>query len=73
MDDLMIRAFAAYYKQAKREGVCLPDQPENHSSVMSANGHDYAVLSNCNGTLAVYRIRNDGLLKRLKRWPAELD
>jgi hypothetical protein len=73
MDDVMSRAFAAYFKQAKRDGIYSPDQPANSSSVMKANGHDYAVLANGNGTLAVYRIRNDGMLKRLKRWPAELD
>ena len=66
-------AFAAYFKQAKQDGDPSPEEPANDSSVMSADGHDYAVLSNCNGTLAVYRIRNDGVLKRLKRWPAELD
>jgi hypothetical protein len=73
MDDVMSRAFAAYFKQAKRDRVERVDQPSNTSSVMSAGERDYAVLHNGCGTLAVYRIRNNGGLKRLKRWPAELD
>jgi hypothetical protein len=72
VDDVMARAFAAYFKTAKRDGY-RADQPANYSDVMSADDRDYAVLRNCNGTLAVYRVRNNGYLKRLKRWPAELD
>jgi hypothetical protein len=34
----------------------------------------YVVLENRNGILAVYRVRRfDGTLKRLKRWPSELN
>jgi hypothetical protein len=33
----------------------------------------YVALRNVNGMLAVYRVRNNGALKRLKRWPAELE
>jgi hypothetical protein len=37
--------------------------------------HDkpYIALRNSRATLAVYRVRNDGILKRLRRWPAALD
>jgi hypothetical protein len=46
---------------------------------MDASGHeevddkDYVVLRNGKGVLAVYRVRHDGMLKRLRRWPAELE
>jgi hypothetical protein len=32
-----------------------------------------ALRSNTNGLLAVYRVRGNGMLKRLKRWPKELE
>jgi hypothetical protein len=38
-----------------------------------ARGRDYVVLRNGSiDVCAVYRVRNDGTLKRLKRWPAEV-
>jgi hypothetical protein len=37
------------------------------------DGRHYVVLRNVRGTLAVYRVRNDQMLKRLKRWPDALD
>jgi hypothetical protein len=36
-------------------------------------GLSYVVLRDGSRTLAVYRIKNDGHLHRLKRWPPELD
>jgi len=32
----------------------------------------YVVLRNVRGVMAVYRLRDDGVLTRLKRWPSEL-
>ena len=72
MDDLTTRAFAAYFREAKTRGAYSPDQPANDSGIEQHDGRDYVVLRNVNGTLAVYRVRNDGLLKRLRRWPAAL-
>jgi hypothetical protein len=31
------------------------------------------ILENVNGVLADYRVRNDGIIKGLKRWPKELE
>ena len=39
------------------------------TNVSEHDGKLYVVLSNVRGTLAVYRVRNDGVLKGLKRWP----
>lgn len=65
--DLLRRGFAAYF----RSGANI--QPSNGSGVAELNGKTYVVLLNTNGYLAVYRVRNDGMLKRLKRWPSALD
>jgi len=40
--------------------------------VRELGDRNYVVLKNGNGILAIYRVRNDGMLKRLKRWPVEL-
>jgi hypothetical protein len=42
------------------------------------DGHRYVVLQNEQATvpefrLAVYRVKNDGMLKRLRRWPAAIE
>jgi hypothetical protein len=66
-DDLTRRAFAAYFRSGANQ------QPANTSGVINHNGKLYVHLHNINGPLAVYRVRNDGVLRRLKRWPAALD
>lgn len=67
-DDLIRRAYAAYFRAGGT------DQPaSNLSGMRTVDGRRYVALRNINGTLAIYRVRNDGMLKRLKRWPAELE
>jgi hypothetical protein len=72
---LIVRAMSAYYRQGHREGHT--DQqitiPANTSYLAELGGKRYVVLENVNGVLAVYRVRNDGVLKGLKRWPKELE
>ena len=63
------RAIAAYFRTG---GPNLPI-PVNTSSVQEHEGKFYVELHNAVGTLAVYRIRRDGMLKRLKRWPLEVE
>lgn len=66
--ELLKRAMAAYFRAGEGQ------QPSsNDSGLMTHDGHKYMVLRNISGTLAVYRVRNDGMLKRLKRWPGALD
>ncbi len=67
MDEMVRRAMAAYFRSG------WIDQPANTSSVRTHNKKEYVVLENVRGVLAVYRIKNDGFLKRLKRWPAEIE
>ncbi len=71
-DELLTRARRAYFLAGKKEGGSV-DIPSEHASGREEIGdHSYVVLRNGLGILAVYRLRNDGLLKRLKRWPKEL-
>jgi hypothetical protein len=66
--DVVSRAFAAYF----RAGGQL--QPAASSSgEREHQGKRYVVLKNVSGVLAVYRVRPDGVLKGLRRWPAEIE
>lgn len=66
---LLRRAFAAWF----RGGAA--DIPSNDSEVVAHAGHWYVVLRGGRGpndrALAVYRLKNDGVLRRLRRWPAK--
>lgn len=65
---LVRRAYAAYFRSGATQ------QPaERESGVRSVGKLNYVVLRNSEGVLSVYRVRNDGVLKGLKRWPAPLD
>ena len=66
MDEMVKRATAAWFRSGGN------DQPAHTSGVREYGGKKYVVLDNINGVLAVYRIKNDGILKRMKRWPKEL-
>lgn len=69
-NDLMRRAMAAYFRSACRE---QRDNPSvSASTVEVIKGRVYTVLRNINGILEVYRYTNQGRLKMLRRWPAEL-
>ena len=61
------RAIADWFRS---DGV---EMPSNSSSVQEYRDRYYVELHNENGTLAVYRIRTDGILKALKRWPPEVE
>ena len=68
--DYLSRAYAAYFRT---EGTARTAQPSSNSDICEHDGKEYVVLRNINGVLAVYRITNSGQLKRLKRWPVELE
>lgn len=67
--DLLRRAMAAWFKVGK--GYPLGEQPSMAlSTVETADGHNYIILRNANRDIAaVYRARNNGVLKRLVRIP----
>ena len=68
-DRLVKRAIAAYVRTSE---AASPEMPSD-SGVADLDGKIYVVLEIASRILAVYRVRNDGMLKRLRRWPIELD
>lgn len=72
MDDqaLTRRAFAAYFRTG---GETVMQPSDRASGVVFHNDKTYVALRNGTDTLAIYRVRNDGMLKRLRRWPAALN
>ena len=70
---MLNRAIAAWCRTAAKEGALLDQLSNEHSGLGQHDGKDYVVLRNGSAsTLAVYRINNRGMLKRLRRPPAEL-
>ena len=75
MDELLGRAFRAYFMTAAREQYSADMASEWQSGERDVDDKSYVVLRNSAGILAVYRVRYIGsnpMLKRLKRWPADL-
>ena len=64
--ELERRALAAYFRNGGT------DQPLGGADVVEHEGKRYVVLSNLKGTLAVYRVRNNGMLKGMRRPPREI-
>jgi hypothetical protein len=63
---------AAYYssRNPRFDSWGSLDQPCLQSSgVEELDGKTYVVLRNVNGVLALYRVRPQGPLRRLVRWP----
>jgi len=74
MDDLTARAMRAYFVAMKRNNpFSAPAQPASASGLRTHEGKQYVVLTSVRGVLAVYRVRNDGMLKGLKRWPPAIN
>ncbi len=74
-DALVRRAVAAYYQPGSRRGHTAEQAIAPVSTSYTAEHLDkrYVVLEDFDGVLAVYRVRNDGILKALRRWPAEIE
>ncbi len=73
MDDiaLMNRAMAAYFRGQETGSLQQPNQ--GLSEVETYDGKIYVVLRNVREVLAVYRRRNDGILRRMKRPPKSIE
>jgi hypothetical protein len=71
------RALAVYYGAGDPKAV-KPQElgpPGGIQTKMDAEGKRYILLrtsATAEGVVAVYRVRQDGILKRLKRWPAAI-
>ena len=66
------RALGAYYRAGARSGGIVPQPRTLDSGEWEYQGKQYVTLGHINGLLAVYRIKPDGSLKRLRRWPKAL-
>ena len=64
--ELARRANAAWY----RFGEGAESATVAHTEVVNQEGRTYVVLASADDVLVVYRVRNDGQLKRLVRIPA---
>ncbi len=71
--EVMARALRAYFATEHRESTRVDQPSSGGSGVEQLNGKWYAVLRNINGVMRVYRVRNNGALKRLRRWPRALE
>jgi len=67
-DELVSRALAAYFRAGHGR-----QQVVTNSRVCALAHKRYVVLSDVTGLLAVYCIRGDGILRRMRRWPKELN
>lgn len=65
-DDWRRRALAAYFRTGGSEA-----QPT--ARVVKIEGKSYVHLFTDDRTLAIYRVQNVGQLKRLRRWPKEIE
>jgi hypothetical protein len=62
---LLRRAYVAWYKSG---GTA----PPTTSYVTTHKGLSYVVVQNA-GRIVVYRIKNDGMLRALRRWPHQVE
>lgn len=68
---LVSRAIRAHLLE---DGAMQPAEGLSDAYLIPYGGRQllHIVLRNVTGVLAVYRVRNSGALKKLKRWPAEV-
>lgn len=65
-EELHRRALAAYFRSGGNV------QPQGGPKVHTLDGRVYVVLATGSDILAIYRLRNDGLLRRLRRYPEKI-
>jgi hypothetical protein len=70
-DDLKRRAFAGYWRFA-RPGEPVASLDDTRADVVEVGDKLYVTLTSGKVRVAVFRVRNDGKLKRLVRPPREL-
>lgn len=68
--DLEHRAIAAYYRYAPRKAN-VPKITAWPNTVIY-DGRVYVILSSGSGVMAIYHMRNDGNLRRIKRPPEDV-
>lgn len=71
-EPLVTRATVAYLRACNSAGT-IADQPGSESRVTDINGRTYVTVANSVRVLAVYRVKPDGVLRRLVRYPRQLN
>jgi hypothetical protein len=69
--ELFRRAMGAYFRSPWDPDLGMPNNPGSY--LMEIDDRRYVVLANSGTICAVFRIRQSGLLKRLRRWPSEIE
>jgi len=72
-EELIARAERAYFVAARKLDQRSDQPSRTDSSLQKYKGKQYIVLRNVRGVVAVYRVRTDGILKRLVRWPEQIE
>lgn len=73
-DEYYMRALAAYYgRQSPTPRSTLRHSVAKYSGTCNVRGKLYVRLSDRHHLLAVYRVKPDGVLRRLVRWPKALE
>lgn len=70
--DIIKRAISAYSRRCQKQGFVY-QEPPTLSDTQKYKGKEYVVLRNVWGVLAVYRIRNNGILRHLSKYPSVFD
>jgi hypothetical protein len=74
MNDPLTRAYFAYFGRAMRSREATVFPSSKHSGIESFNTKIYVSLRASTGApLIIYRIRGDGRLRRVFRWPATMN
>jgi len=71
-EEYVQRALAAWYG-GSRPGHLRAYASEVRSTHVTVGGLGYVVVANVYGPLGVYRIRPNGFLRLLKRWPKAVE
>jgi hypothetical protein len=67
--DIIDRALSAYYRRQIAPGEVRQQPSADGTTVETREEKTYVIVRNTGGILAVYRVRNDGQLKALRRHP----
>ena len=70
--DPLRRARIAYFRAEVHRGITAPP-PVTAATLVEHQDTTYVVLRNDTTVLAVYKIRADGILQRMHRWPEALE
>jgi hypothetical protein len=72
-DDYVPRALAAWYRGSKTGLTRAYPSEALSAQVTLPDGKAYVVLANSYGVLGVYRVRPQGVLRLMKRWPKAVE